>query len=111
DYAEVGDVTEVGREPADGGQLVTYRVQVTYPGEGPTIDRLPLDAQSPSREQRFVGSTLPPTRLERLGLVASYDSIAPGALGYLLGNYRRVFTEARSVTTGQSLFLRWTSNT
>src|SRR5690606_22396789 len=29
DYAEVGDVTEVGREPADGGQLVTYRVQVT----------------------------------------------------------------------------------
>ncbi len=111
DYAEVGDVVEVARRAADGGELVTYRVQVGYPGAGPTIDRLPLDVQSPSREQRFVSSTLPPTRLERLGLVASYETITPGALGYLLGNYRRVFTEARSVTTGQSLFLRWTSNT
>lgn len=111
DFAEVGEVTEVARRQADGGELVTYRARVDYPGEGPTVDRLPLDVQSPSREQRFVSATLPPTRLERLGLVASYDTITPGALGYLLGNYRRVFTEARSVTTGRSLFLRWTTNT
>ena len=49
--------------------------------------------------------------LERLGLVASFQDVTPGTLGYLLGNYRRVFTEARSVTTGDSLFLRWTWNT
>jgi multiple sugar transport system permease protein len=57
-----------------------------------------------------VRSTLPPTRLERLGLVASYNNIAPGALGYVFNNYRRVFNEARSITTGKSLFLSWTLN-
>lgn len=117
DYAVVGPVVELSRSDGqygpDGaeGQFVTYRVNVTYPGEGPDVDRLPVDVESPSRQQRFVSSTLPPTRLERLGLVASYQAVTPGALGYLLGNYRRVFTEARSVTTGESLFLRWTWNT
>lgn len=119
DYAELGPVVEVAREPGRrrvgeelvAGEHVTYRVTVTYPGEGPPIDRLPLDVEAPSRQQQFVSSTLPPTRLERRGLVASYEAITPGSLGYLLNNYRRVFNEARSVTTGQSLFLRWTWNT
>jgi multiple sugar transport system permease protein len=117
DHAVVAPVVEVGRRQGvhgpEGatGEFVTYRVNVTYEGEGPKIDRLPLDVEAPSRKQEFVSSTLPPTRLERLGLVASFQAVTPGALGYLLGNYRRVFTEARSITTGNSLFLRWTWNT
>lgn len=117
DYAAVGPVIEVARRAGvhgpddEAGEFVTYRVNVTYPGEGPVIERLPLDVEAPSRRQQFVSSTLPPTRLERLGLVASFQDVTPGTLGYLLGNYRRVFTEARSVTTGDSLFLRWTWNT
>ncbi len=117
DHAVVAPLVEVGRRlgvhgpDAQAGEFVTYRVNVTYPGEGPKVDRLPLDVEAPSRQQVFVSSTLPPTRLERLGLVASFQAVTPGALGYLFGNYRRVFTEARSVTTGNSLFLRWTWST
>lgn len=119
DYAEVAPVTLAERTAGERragdevveGEYVTYRVRVTYPGEGPVVDRLPLDVEAPSRQQVFVRSTLPPTRLERRGLVASYDAITPGSLGYVFANYRRVFTEARSVTTGESLFLRWTWNT
>jgi multiple sugar transport system permease protein len=97
-------------EDAVPGQFVTYGVTISYPGEGPTIERLPLDVESPSRQQIFVRSTLTQTRLERRGLVASYNNVAPGALGYVFNNYRRVFNEVRSVTTGRSLFLSWTIN-
>lgn len=119
DYSVVDTVTEHERRDGERqvggvsvpGEYVTYRARILYQGDGPVIDRLPLDVEAPSRSQVFVGSTLPPTRLERRGLVASYDGVTPGSLGYLLGNYRRVFTEARSVTTGDSLFLKWTWNT
>jgi multiple sugar transport system permease protein len=40
----------------------------------------------------------------------SYDNITPGSLGYIFHNYRRVFREARSISTGQSLFLQWMIN-
>ncbi|HKI58013.1 MAG TPA: carbohydrate ABC transporter permease [Trueperaceae bacterium] len=118
DHAAVVPPREVGREAGSAtvrgeqvaGTFVTYRVRVRYVGDGPTLDHLPIDAEAPSRTQAFVRSTLPPTRLERLGLVASYDNVAPGVLGYVFNNYRRVFEEARSVTTGRSLFLSWTAS-
>jgi len=118
DHAAVVPPTEIGRRAgtrsvrgkAVPGVFVSYRLRVRYRGDGPTVDRLPIDVQAPSRRQAFVGSTLPPTRLERLGLVASYDNIAPGVLGYVFTNYRRVFQQARSVTTGRSLFLSWTAS-
>src|SRR5690606_10294714 len=118
DYAEVTGVEEVRREPGTltvddevlEGQVVTYRVNVRYVGDGPRLDRLPLDATAASRDLVFLRGTLPPTRIERRGLVASYDNITPGSLGYVFHNYRRVMQEARSVTTGRSLFLSWTAN-
>lgn len=118
DYSEVTAVEEVSREAGTlsvgdeviDGQVVTYRVDVSYVGEGPLLGRLPLDATSASRDLVFLRSTLPPTRIERRGLVASYDNVTPGALGYVFHNYRRVMDEARSVTTGRSLFLSWTAN-
>jgi len=119
DHSEVTAVEEVGREPGtltvDGevreGQVVTYRAEVTYVDpDGPRLQRLPLDATAASRDYVFLRGSLPPTRIERRGLVASYDNITPGALGYVFNNYRRVMDEARSVTTGRSLFLSWTAN-
>src|SRR5690606_23655194 len=119
DYAEVPAVEGVGRGPGtltvDGevreGQVVTYRAEVTYVDpDGPRLQRLPLDATAASRDYVFLRGTLPPTRIERRGLVASYDNITPGSLGYVFHNYRRVMDEARSATTGNSLFLSWTAN-
>ena len=119
DYAELSPVTEVSREPGEvqddgervAGQFVTYSFTVTYPESAGdiSIDRLPVDITAP-RGQQFVRSTLAITRLERRGRVASYNNITPGALGYTFNNYRRVFDEARSITTGRSLFGSWITN-
>lgn len=119
DYASVSAVEEVGRKPGgyvdeDGetliGNVVTYGFRVRYEGDGPKVDRLPVDVEVEERDQVFVSSTLALSRLERRGRVASYDNLAPGALGYTFNNYARVFKEARSITTGRSLFLSWTLN-
>lgn len=118
DHALTSGLAETGRVPGElevageqvAGSFISYTLNIRYEGDGPVIQRLPLDIQSPSRDYIPVSATLPPTRLERLGLVVSYDNVAPGSLGYVFHNYRRVFNEARSVTTGRSLFLSWTAN-
>ncbi len=118
DYAVTQPPEEVARTSGEyevrgeavAGTFVTFGITIRHDGAGPEVNRLPLDVESPSRDYVLVSATLPPTRLERLGLVASYDNIAPGSLGYVFHNYRRVFNEARSVTSGRSLFLSWTAN-
>ena len=107
--SEAAGTHPAGPEPV-GGHFVTYAVRITFDGEGPEVSRLPLDVEAPNRQHRYVSSTLPITRLERLGLVASYNNVAPGVLGFTFNNYRRVFDEARSITTGRSLFASWTVN-
>ena len=117
DYAQVSPAGEVSSESGSSevrgetveGQFVTYEFTVSYPGDGPEVDTLPVDITAPVN-QRFVRSTLAPSRLERRGRVASFDNITPGALGYVFHNYVRVFSEVRSVTTGQSLFWAWIRN-
>ena len=117
DYATVTPVQEVSSEAGeyrvDGevvpGTFITYGFSIQYPGEGPVVDSLPLDVTAP-RGQEFVRSELTQTRIERRGRVASYDNVAPGVLGFVFNNYRRVFNEARSITTGRSLFLSWIAN-
>jgi len=117
DYAHVSPVMEVERAPSaisiDGervrGEYITYSFTVSYPGEGPPIDRVPVDITS-SPGVIYVSSTLTASRIERLGRVASYDNLAPGFFGYVFRNYVRVFKEARSVSTGKSLFFSWTLN-
>lgn len=91
------------------GTLFRYRLRLVYPGEGPRLDRVPLDLEAP-RGVVLVGATLDPTRLERRGRVASWDNVVPGFLGYVFHNYVRAFRETRSLETGESLFLRWTLN-
>jgi multiple sugar transport system permease protein len=118
DYASVSDVRLVESQAgtvldADGeavpGTFLTYGFEITYEGEGPEVQRLPLDVTA-SPGVRFVGSTLAPTRMERRGRTASFDDVAPGVLGYVFHNYVRVFNEVRSPSTGQSLFLNWILN-
>ncbi|GIW33631.1 carbohydrate ABC transporter permease [Meiothermus sp.] len=113
-YAKVSEVQEIGRRSAlvggQPGQIVTYSFTITYEGQGPKAARLPLDIEAP-RGQMYHSATLDPNRLERRGRVASWDSAAPGFLGYTFRNYVRVFNEARDPNTGASFFLRWTLNT
>lgn len=92
------------------GRFITYGFSILYAGEGPAIDRLPLDILSP-QSQPFVSSTITPNRLERRGRVASFDDASPGVLGFVFHNYERVFNEVRSLATGKSLFWQWTKNT
>ena len=73
------------------------------------IQRVPLDILS-QPGQIYVASTIPASRIERRGRVASYDSITPGFLGYTFYNYFRVFTETQSLSTGKSLFGQWFLN-
>ena len=77
--------------------------------DGPWIERTPLNMLSPASQQ-LVDSTLSPTRFERRGRVAGWDNITPGAFGLIFNNYRRVITETADLTTGQSLFVGWLSN-
>lgn len=91
------------------GYLYRFRLRLTYPGDGPFLERVPLDLEVP-RGVQYVGGTLDPTRLERRGRVASWDNVVPGLLGYVFHNYVRAFREAKSLETGESLFLRWTLN-
>lgn len=118
DYATVSDVrlveSQAGTIVNEAGETVngafhTYAFEVRYEGDGPEVQRLPLDVTA-APGMRFVGSTLTPTRMERRGRTASFDNAAPGLLGYVFHNYVRVFNEVRSPSTGQSLFLTWIYN-
>jgi multiple sugar transport system permease protein len=135
DYAKLAPLEQTALVPAampDGkpGQRVTYQVTIDYPKEAknisdpskpaPFMDRVPLDINS-SIDHVYASATLDPTRLERIFApiasrpypyprVQSYDNLAPGVIGYVFRNYVRVFKETRSITTGQSLFFNWVTN-
>jgi multiple sugar transport system permease protein len=117
DYSQVSPVTEVSRRNGTftirgeetSGEFITYGFTVTYPGEGPTVDRLPLDIEAEAG-MYYAESTLTASRLERRGRVASFDNVTPGFVGYTFRNFVRVFNEAKSVSTGQSLFANWITN-
>lgn len=91
------------------GKAATWKFTITYPGEGPTVDNLPMDITAP-RHQVLVDSTLSPSRFERRGRVASWVNVTPGFVGYVFRSYVRVYKESVSLETGKSLFLSWTIN-
>ncbi len=117
DYATVSEISELERNPGEfvvrdeqvPGTFVTYAFTISYSGDGPEIATLPLDVTAPVG-QLYADATLVPSRLERRGRVASFDTVTPGALGYVFRNYVRVFDEVKSVSTGESLFWAWTRN-
>ena len=117
DYASVSELQRLPDVPmtvetGDGtisGRRVGYAFTIRYEGDGPEIDRLPLDVTAAVGMQ-YLDSTLAASRLERRGRTASFNDAAPGVLGYVLRNYVRVFNEVRSPATRQSLFLAWIGN-
>ncbi|WLD57570.1 carbohydrate ABC transporter permease [Salinispirillum sp. LH 10-3-1] len=90
-------------------QRATWTIRFRHDNEGPRIERVPLTAEAPL-SQTLVDATLPPTRIERRGRVASWENITPGSLGYVFNNYRRVIKESVDLNTGNSLFVSWFKN-
>jgi len=85
---------------------ILYDPQAT---ENIVVERVPFTALAP-RTQALVSSTLPVTKMERRGRVASWNNIAPGILGLVLNNYRRVINETVDLASGDRLFLKWMGN-
>lgn len=118
----VGELQEVGRAadvaftevsgtkatPRKGSSR-SWRLRLTNVSDGDFIEALPLTVTVP-KGQVLIDSDLPPFRIERRGRVASWENLSPGVTGYVFGNYVRVVKDARSLSTGRSLFLSWTFN-
>ena len=86
--------------------------RITYEaadGAAPLIDRLPFTATVP-RGQVLVGADLPVSAMERRGRTASWSNLAPGALGLVFDNYRRVWNETIDISSGERLFPWWLLN-
>ena len=99
----------------DGGEwpAARYTWRISYApgadGLAPTVDRLPLTATVP-RGQVLVDADLPVSAIERRGRTASWSNLAPGALGLVFDNYRRVWNETVDISTGERLFPWWLLN-
>lgn len=91
------------------GDSKTWRFVVTYNNPETDAAGLPLDILV-RKGQVLIDSNLPPNRIERRGRIASWDNLTPGVLGFVFGNYVRVLEDARSTSSGRSLFLSWTFN-
>ena len=89
----------------------TWRIAYApTPGAGaPTIERLPFTATVP-RGHVLIEADLPVSALERRGRTASWSNLAPGALGLVFDNYRRVWNETVDISSGERLFPWWLAN-
>jgi multiple sugar transport system permease protein len=135
DYAQIKDLNVASTEAtklSDGKNAtrVTYSWRIEYPKDAknvddaskpaPKIERTPMSLEA-ERGYLFETASLEPSRRENAQAattefpyaypkILSYINAVPGFGNYLMRNYFRVFDEARSQTTGQSLFLRWIGN-
>ncbi|PRY92084.1 carbohydrate ABC transporter membrane protein 2 (CUT1 family) [Hasllibacter halocynthiae] len=83
--------------------------RITHAGGGPLVDRLPFTATVP-RGQVLIDADLPVSAMERRGRTASWSNLAPGALGLVFDNYRRVWNETVDISSGERLFPWWLLN-
>ena len=117
--SDVATVEALGVESAtvtgpDGREWPAARHtwRIAYPvadGLGPRIERLPFTATVP-RGQVLVGADLPASAMERRGRTASWSNLAPGALGLVFDNYRRVWNETVDISSRERLFPWWLLN-
>jgi multiple sugar transport system permease protein len=114
DYAQVEflgreDFVIEGEEGV-GINAATFTYRITYPttagATSPDIRTLPFTATVPAR-QDLLDSSLPVTQMERRGRTASWDNIAPGALGLIFDNYRRLANEVVDLSSGDRLLGYW----
>ena len=135
DYVKIQDLKMAATEAAtmrDGkpGTRVRYEWRMVYAKDTKNVD----DATKPAPEIKltpltleaergyiFEQSTLSPSRLENpqaataeipyeYAKIQSFINVTPGLLTYVSRNYFRIFEDARSQTTGRSLFLSWIFN-
>jgi multiple sugar transport system permease protein len=135
DYVQIQDLKTVRAEAAqmpDGkpATRVIYEWNIVYPQDAknvddaskpaPFISRTPMTLEA-ERGYIFESATLDPSRKENpqakneevpyeYPKIQSYVNVSPGFFSYVLRNYFRVFEDARSQTTGNSLFLQWIFN-
>ena len=107
---EVDRQTATADSDTGAGELVDYEIRVVGRESGRYAQRLPIDIETP-RGYVLTSATLPPDRIERRGRVASWDTVTPGVVGYILKNYVRAFRESYDDSSKQSLLWRWTLNT
>jgi multiple sugar transport system permease protein len=135
DYVQVKDLKIASTEPAampDGkpATRVRYEWRLEYDANAKNVD----DPSQPAPEVKltpmtleaergyiFESATLSPSRLENPQAsnaevpyeyfkIQSYVNVSTGVLTYVFRNYFRIFEDARSQTTGRSLFLLWIFN-
>lgn len=101
---------ETGQETRWLARTFDYKISYSEEaGDNIWVERLPFTALAP-RTQTLLEATLPVTRMERRGRVASWNNIAPGALGLILNSYRRVINETVDLSTGDRLIFKWMGN-
>lgn len=135
DYVFVKDLKMTKTEPAtmsDGkpATRVRYEWRLEYAKDAKNVDAPSLPAPEikitpmtleAERGYIFESSTLSPSRLENpqaatpevpyeYAKIQSFVNVSTGMFTYIFRNYFRIFEDARSQTTGQSLFLIWIFN-
>lgn len=108
DYIKTSSVQEVERVKKEDGFYITYQITLANFSEY-SFSKVPVDIKVPYQVE-LVEATLAPNRIERLGMVQSWNNIISGVIPYIFHNYHRVFSENYSRTTGRSLFLTWIFN-
>jgi len=99
---------ETGAPDAWKAARFDYRItySLTAGASSPEVRTLPFAATVPAR-QSLIDATLPVTQMERRGRTASWDNVAPGALGLIFNNYRSLVNEVVDLGSGKRLLGYW----
>ncbi|HBY57018.1 MAG TPA: carbohydrate ABC transporter permease [Candidatus Atribacteria bacterium] len=108
DFVETKPAKEIDRIPEKDGTQVSYKVIVINTSQK-DFSELPLDLVVPYKV-KFIKATLFPNRIERLGMVQSWNNLVSGVIPYVFHNHFRVFNENYSRSTGKRLFTTWIFN-
>jgi multiple sugar transport system permease protein len=108
DFVKIKPLEEINRISEKDGTRVSYKVTIINPTQK-DFDELPIDLVVPYKVE-FIKATLSPNRIERLGMVQSWNNLVSGVIPYIFHNHFRVFNENYSRSTGKQLFTTWIFN-
>jgi multiple sugar transport system permease protein len=108
--AETFAVADPATGEAGTWTATRFDYRITYEAEAgvatPNVMRIPFTAEA-ARGLVLIDSSLPVTQMERRGRLASWNNIAPGALGLVFDNYRRLMNETVEISSGDRMFGNW----
>lgn len=108
DFVEIKSIEEISRISDKDGTQVSYKITIINPNQKDLLE-LPLDLKVPYKVE-VVKATFSPNRIERLGMVQSWNNLVNGVIPYIFHNHSRVFNENYSRSTGKRLFTTWIFN-